>query len=232
MERMKLTARLQAVYDVTLKWRNLDCKGRLIDVGSDHGYVSLEGLITGDYEFVVATDIHENPAAKTAEILAINGYKDKSLVVCTDGLNGVDLKPGDVVIMAGLGGNNMMDILERVMKVTSPDILKTVTWCLQPQKTIEQLRVFLEKNGFRIKDDTVVCERNIYYPITVAVYEGGSRDINLYEKYYGPVMISKFEAGEPIVKEYFEKLDGWYKVRARGDEEILLMTQKLEEYRK
>lgn len=232
MERQKLTLRLQAVYDEALKWRISEYNGRLIDVGSDHGFVSLEGLITGDYDFVIATDIHENPAAKTAEILIGNGYKDKSQVVCTDGLDGVELSKGDVVIMAGLGGNNMMDILECVLKVTPEDVLQTVTWCLQPQKTIEELRVFLEKNGFRIKDDIVVHERNIYYPITLAIYEGGSRELGLYEKYYGPVMIKRFTDGEDIVKEYFSKLDEWYKVRARGDEEIRQLMEKIEDYRK
>lgn len=221
MNRMQLTARLQKVYDTARMWRdqvNGEAGQRLIDVGSDHGYVSLEALITGDYAKVVATDIHKDPAQKTRETLFSHGFGEKSTVVCTDGLKGVDLIDGDTVIMAGLGGNNMMDIMSAAYEVTSPEILKSVVWCLQPQKTIEELRVYLCANGYEIKDETVINDRGLFYPILVAVYDGVVRDLTLYEKYFGPVL--KTKTSEAIVAEYFAKLHDIYTLRARGDEEI------------
>ena len=221
MNRQTLTKRLQTVYDLATSWRNKTDGGRrLIDVGSDHGFVSLEGLVTGDYDYVIATDIHKNPAEKSRELLVINGYEACSEVFCTDGLDDVPLRSGDVVIMAGLGGNNMMDILTRVMEVTSPEVLSTVVFCLQPQKTIEELRVFLGESGFSIMDEDVVCERNIYYPMLVTIFDGESHSISLKEKYYGPVMLSKFEEGNSDVTSYFAKLDEVLTVRSRGDMEI------------
>mgnify|MGYP003292281955 CR=1 FL=1 len=233
MERPSLSLRLQTVYDLATLWRDKVSSGRrLIDVGSDHGYVSLEGLVTGDYDTVVATDIHEHPASKTKELLGVYGYQGQSTVVCTDGLKGVELMPGDTVIMAGLGGNNMMEIMEEAMKVTSKEVLSTVVWCLQPQKTIEELRVFLCEKGFEIKDEKALSERNLFYTMLTCVFDGQVRSIDLYEKYYGPVLVKRYNGGEELIKEYFDKLDEWYKIRARGDEEIRLLTEKLSEFRK
>lgn len=226
IERPTLTDRLNTVYKLAIKWRDIiaaNGERRLIDVGSDHGYVSLEGIASGDYDFVIATDIHENPAKKTESILNSYGYKDKSRVVCTDGLKGVDLVTGDTVIMAGLGGNNMMDIITSCMAVTSDDVLKTVVFCLQPQKTIEELRVFLCSNGFEIKDETVIAEREKYYPLLTAVYDGQVRKLDLYEKYFGPVLSKRKEE----FPEYFAKLNDVYTLKARGDEEISTLMNTL-----
>lgn len=230
MNRQQLTLRLQTVYDTARVWRdqvNGDKGIRLIDVGSDHGYVSLEALITGDYSKVVATDIHKDPADKTRSTLVSHGYAEQSTVVCTDGLKGVDLIDGDTVIMAGLGGNNMMDIISAAMEVTPQEVLKSVVWCLQPQKTIEELRVYLCQNGFEIKDEVVVNERGIHYPMLVAVFDGIKREINLYQKYFGPVLPNK--KNEEMVAAYFDKLDGIYTLRARGDREIAELMDSLKE---
>lgn len=230
MDRQQLTPRLQAVYDLARRWRDSKNAGkRLIDVGSDHGYVSLEGLVTGDYDYVVATDIHENPADKTRNLLGAYGYADRSLVLCTDGLKGLELTEGDVVIMAGLGGNNMMDIIGNAMEVTSPDIMKTIIFCLQPQKTIEELRVFLGNRGFAIIDENVINDRGIYYPMLITMFDGSVHELTLREKYYGPVMIGRVDNGEKHAAEYFDKLNEVYNLRARGNEEINTLMQSLKE---
>lgn len=200
---------------------------RLIDVGSDHGHLACYALNSGLAETAVCTDIHEAPAKRTDTCLRQNGFSDRSSTYCTDGLDGVPLCEGDVVVMAGLGGNNMADIMERALSSTPASVLKTVTWCLQPQKSIERLREFFAKEGFDILEEKVSVEKGIWYPILRAVYTGVPYDLSLYGKYYGPVLIRKFEDRDPLIIEYFARLDNRYKLRARGDEEVSkLMSER------
>ena len=51
--------------------------------------------------------------------------------------------------------------------------------------------------------------------------------MSLYEKYYGPVLIKRFEKKEPVIIEYFARLDNRYNLRARGDREVSeLMSER------
>ena len=210
-----LPLRLKAVYDTV----SSDLKGRLIDVGSDHGYLALYTLEQGT-DRVVCTDIHKAPAEKTMKCLKDNGFEDRSEVFCTDGLDGVDLLEGDVIVMAGLGGNNMTDIMKRVVDGRDSNIVKSLVWCLQPQKSIDVLREYFSKEGFEITDERVCFDRGIFYPIVKAVYTGVPYELSLSDKYYGKVFQKRFESKEKDVMEYFVRLDSRYKIRARGDGEV------------
>ena len=225
MNDIKLSARLQKVLDIASGFSSE--KKRIIDVGSDHGHLAAVALTDQGFGRALLTDIHEDPARKSRDLMKGLGLDSRSQVICTDGLDGADLEDGDVVVMAGLGGNNMVDIIGRAVNVTEDKILSSVTWVLQPQKSIEILRSFLCESGFTIKDETVIAERGIYYPIVAASYTGTISSLSLYEKYYGPVLIRKHEEGDVTSKEYFIRLDNSYKLRARGDNEVEMMLKEV-----
>lgn len=214
-----LSERLQKVYSLAVS----DNGNRLIDVGSDHGHLALNALKSGDFKSVLCTDIHKDPAEKTRMCLYSEGYKDNAEVYCTDGLNGVDLMKDDVVVMAGLGGNNIVDIMKRAYEITPVEIIRTVTWCLQPQKSIEVLRTFLADNGFRIITEEVSVDRGIYYPMIKTQYNGEKYTLNLKEKFYGPVLLTRDD--DPVTKEFFLRLDDRYALRSRGDAEVKKMME-------
>ena len=76
---------------------------RIIDVGSDHGHLSLYSLINDNFAQAVLTDIHKAPAQRSEDTLRVYGYADRTEVYCTDGLDGVELKRGDIVVMTQAG---------------------------------------------------------------------------------------------------------------------------------
>ncbi|SMC32371.1 tRNA (adenine22-N1)-methyltransferase [Oscillospiraceae bacterium] len=225
MNDIKLSARLQKVLDTASSYSSE--KKRIIDVGSDHGHLAAVALTNKGFERALLTDIHEDPARKSRDLMKGIGLDERSEVICTDGLDGASLEDGDVVVMAGLGGNNMVDIIGRAMSVTGEELLKTVTWVLQPQKSIEILRSFLCESGFTIKDESVISERGIYYPIVATSYSGQKSVLSLYEKYYGPILIRKHEMEDETTKEYFIRLDHSYELRARGDREVKTMLEEV-----
>ena len=154
------------------------------------------------------------------------GYADRTEVYCTDGLDGVELKEGDIVVMAGLGGNNMIDIMTRVLEREDKQLLKTITWVLQPQKSSDRLRVFLFENGFNIEDENASEDRGLYYLIIKAVYTGVPSEYTLKQKYYGPVILRRIADGESVVLGYKDRLDRRFELSKRGDDEIKKMLEE------
>ena len=143
-----------------LRYSNRASKGRVIDVGSDHGLLALNCLKRELTPFCICTDIHSAPAARTAECLSSYNLDERFEVFCTDGLDGVDLKKDDTVVMAGLGGNTAVDVMTRAMKLTSEDTLREIDFVLQPQKSQDRVREFLYSNGFammRQPPSTATC---------------------------------------------------------------------------
>ena len=79
-------------------------KSRLIDVGSDHGYLAVRCLEEGLADLAVCTEIHKAPAVRSRTALEDAGFSDVSEVFVTDGLTGVPLAENDIVVIAGMEG--------------------------------------------------------------------------------------------------------------------------------
>ena len=115
----------------------------------------------------------------------------------------------------------------RVVEREDEKLLKTVTWVLQPQKSSDRLRVFLFENGFDIVDENASEDRGLYYLIIKAVYTGVPSKYTLAQKYYGPVILRRIEAEEPVVLSYKERLDRRFEMSSRGEPEVKQMLEEI-----
>jgi len=201
-----------------------DSTSRLIDVGSDHGLLALEALKTNVATTVVCTDIHKAPAEKSRICLAMAGYSSVSEVFCTDGLKGVPLMENDTVVIAGMGGLNIIEIIEEAKNTNDLDVFKTVNFCIQAQKSVDLVRKFFAENGFEIVDESVCVDRDIYYQAMRVIYRGTNYPLTLKEQFYGPILLKRKDAIE--VSDMFKHLDEIYNIRARGDERIRAMLEE------
>lgn len=199
-------------------------RGRVIDVGSDHGLLALYCLKNELTPFCVCTDIHEKPALRTRECLAGKNYANRSQVFCTDGLDGVDLLPCDNVVMAGLGGNTAISVMERAMSATSPEVLAETDFILQPQKSQDEVRVFLFSRGFKIIDETACIDRGLFYICMRVRYDGVVRELAPEDKYFGPLL--RLKSDETSLA-YIAHLKTIYGLRRRGNPEL---DRLMEEY--
>lgn len=216
-----LSIRLNMVYDAIDP--QIAGKGRVIDVGSDHGLLALTCLKNVLTPFCICTDIHKMPAERTLQCLKDHLMGDRSEVFCTDGLQGIELRSNDTVVMAGLGGNTIMNVIEEVMGRTSSEVLSSVDFVLQPQKTSDELRVFLAKNGFDIIFEDTTIDRDLYYHMMKARYTGRSYVLTPLQKYYGPRLL---ERDDDKVKMFHKHLDDIYKVRSRGNSELRKLMEE------
>ena len=218
--RSDLPVRLKMIADLASRY---NVSGRLIDVGADHGLLSVYCLKNGIFNEAVLTDINEGPLSKADEAIRSNLLMEKANTVLTDGLDGVNVKEGDVIVMAGMGGLNIKDIIGR-FKDSMGQVPDDVTFILQPQKSIPELREWLYGNGFVIDDEVACFESGFYYCALSVKYSGKELSLSDREIYYGPVMLTKFER----YPEYKAFLDRVYQVRARGDKRIRDVLEGME----
>ncbi len=166
-----LTVRLEMVFEQVRSAVSGTGDVRVIDVGSDHGYLALRCLEEGVAKKAVCTEIHEGPAKRSQEALDSAGYSDCSEVHVTDGLIGVPLQDNDVIVIAGMGGLNIIDIIGQAIKDNGTEAMKKVTFVLQPQKSNEIVRKYLAETGFVYVDETVCYDRDIFYNCMRVVYK-------------------------------------------------------------
>ena len=212
-----LTRRLEMVFEQV----KMACKepgaARLIDVGSDHGFLAVRCLEEGLAGSAVCTEIHNAPAKRSEDALAVAGFADCSEVYVTDGLTGVPLKDKDIVVIAGMGGLNMIDIISRAIKDNGTDVIKNVTFVVQPQKSNDLVRRFLSENGFAFEDETVCCDRDIFYNCLRVIYKGTRRNLTDEEACYGPLLLRKYNDGDQDVIKYFAHLNDIFEIRKRSN---------------
>lgn len=168
------------------------------DIGTDHGYVAVMLLKDNICEKVIATDLNEGPLKKAIEHLTNENLNDKCDFRLGSGLTVLNEHEADALIIAGMGGELIADIIE-----TSKNIaLKANQLILQPMTTADRLRRYLYENDFKITDEKMVKELHHYYFIIKA--EPGKVEIEN-EIYYE---ISKIllEKKEPLMLEYLKRL--------------------------
>lgn len=134
---------------------------RAVDVGTDHGLLALELISGGRAASVIATDIKRGPlgaAEKNAEKAGI--ALDTRLC---DGLAGVTPDECDAVVIAGMGGETISEILAAAPWTKNGSLL-----LLQPMTRASYLRRFLYENGYETLSEHLVCEGGKFYCILAA----------------------------------------------------------------
>ena len=212
-----LPVRLEMVLEQVRASVQTEGNTRVIDVGSDHGYLAVRCLEEGIADSVVCTDIHEAPAKRSMNALEEAGFEELSEVYTTDGLKGVPLRKGDIIVIAGMGGLNIIDIITRAIKDNGYSVLENVTFVLQPQKSNEIVRNYLAKTGFVFVDESVCYDRDIFYNCIRVVFKGISSTLTDEEACYGPVLLKKNNSGDSDVSDYFAHLNELFEVRKRSN---------------
>lgn len=186
-ENKKLPPRLAAIAKL------VPAGGALADVGTDHALLPLWLLRRGIIPSAVATDIHEGPLERTRKSLGVvPGLK---LILC-DGLDGVLPAEAKTVVIAGLGGENMADIISR-----APWCLEGRTLLLQPMSKAEVLRRALHEMGYSILTEQLVEDNRHIYPILTV---SGGREAPYSEAEYYTGRFS-FLGEDPLYPEHLER---------------------------
>ena len=149
---LRLQPRLQCIADLVPRG------ARLADVGTDHGYLPVYLLQRGLIARAIASDINAAPlehARRTAEEYGVA----LDLRLCA-GLDAVAPDEADTVVVAGMGGETILAILEQAAWDW-----RGVTLLLQPMTKAELVRRRLPELGLRIASERLVRDKGTIYAV-------------------------------------------------------------------
>ena len=151
----KLTPRLQKIYDITPPSKTV------CDIGTDHAYIPVCLTLSGKCERAIASDIRKGPVERAKSTVLLYGAENKVSVRLGGGLETVAEGEAETVIIAGMGGLLIAQILE-----DSKDVAKSAkALILQPMTATAELREYLNRNGYIIEKEFIVREDEKLYTI-------------------------------------------------------------------
>lgn len=150
-----LTERLRTIADM------VDSGSRLADIGTDHGFVPIYLLTLGKIRSAVASDVHMGPLDKARENTMKYGVGEKMRLCLADGMDGLREDEADTAVIAGMGGELICRILNRV-----PQSIQTLI--LQPMTDLEDVRKKVHRLGFTLTEEKIAREDNKFYIIMKA----------------------------------------------------------------
>ena len=176
--------------------RRVPIGARPIDVGTDHAMVPVWLIQSGRCERVLAADIRSGPLESARALLIKTGTADRIRLMQTDGLAGIGPGDGDTVILAGMGGETMTDILSAAPWTREEGTLLI----LEPQSKKADLRRFLRDNGYAVQSEQLVRDAGRIYPVLTA-RSGDSRAYTEAELHLG---LPEQVGSNPLFGEYLD----------------------------
>lgn len=170
---------------------------QVVDVGCDHGLLSIYLYENKLCKSIIASDINCNALSNAIENIKKRKLNIKTVI--SDGLSNIDTSYIDTVIISGMGTNTILHILEDKDKLKN--IKKLI---IQSNNDHKLLRTTLNEIGYYLQDEKIIYENKKYY---ITMYYIKSNKIN-----------TKLEYKYGIIKE--ENKD-YYNYLINGNKEIL-----------
>ncbi len=192
-------------------------KQNIIDVGCDHGYLSIYLALHGAAR-VTASDIRPGPLGSAKLNAQRYGVEDRVVFELADGLAFSGADTADAVVAAGMGGETIISILKDAPWVKDDTLL-----VLQPQSKVEELCEWLAENGFHLTDARLARDSGRLYAVMCA--EGGAA--GEHSPYPEDLLLKR---GDPLLPEWLSAhiarlaaaLDGMARSETPRAEEIKL----------
>ena len=194
---------------------------RLADIGTDHGYLPIELCLSGNIPSALACDINPLPLRSAEENIVKYALADRIRTRLSNGLTQMRPDEADDVVIAGMGGELIRDILAAAPWVRDGD----KRLILQPMTHHEDLIRWLYETGFDILRQDAVRDDGKYYTVIAAAYGGTARSCDLFDCIVGALDPEK-ESSRGFLSRSLNNLRN----RSKGDPSLLPILQRIEEY--
>lgn len=152
MANIKLSKRLEAIA------RLIPPTGGVADVGTDHGYIPVWLRQNGYTDKIIASDINPEPLENAIDAAIEHGFVDSIDFKLCDGLKGICDRELHTVVIAGMGGETITDILSFALWTSQPNR----SLVLQPMTKGDELRSWLVNNNYKIISEQLVEDGRLY----------------------------------------------------------------------
>ena len=124
------------------------------DIGTDHGYLPIYLLEQGICQKAIAMDIRLGPLERARTHIKEHNLSEYIETRLSNGMKELRENEADTVVLAGMGGRLMLDILEA--KKENP--LLFYAYIMQPQSEVPLVRKCLQDKGYEIRAEKMVEE--------------------------------------------------------------------------
>ncbi len=194
---------------------------RLADIGTDHAYLPIELCLRGKTPSALACDINPLPLQSARENIAKYRLSDRIETRLSDGLKAVLEDEVDDVVIAGMGGELIRDILQAApwVKIGQKRLV------LQPMTHHEDLIGWLYANGFDIRQQKAVLDEGKHYTVIAAAYDGQRRGGGLFD-----CIVGRLDPADPLSRGFLRRSLNNLRNRSKGDPSLLPDIRRIEEY--
>ena len=140
------------------------------DIGADHGYLICHLVGEGVSPRGFACDINQGPLDACAKTVVRHGLEDKITLLLTDGLHGLPIEKIDDIVIAGMGGELIADILAATPAAQD----SRLRFVLQPMTRADRLRSALCRMGYAIEREVAARAGGKLYTAMRVVFTGRS----------------------------------------------------------
>ena len=181
-----LSKRLTMILDLIEPCENL------ADIGSDHGYLAVEAVMSHRALQVISSDVRFGPLKQAQQTFAkANVFENVSYVI-SDGLQAIETLP-DAVIISGMGAELILTIitndLERFKLI--PQIV------VQANTKLDVLRKGMAELGFTMRREAVVKDGFFYIGQSYR-FTGLCEELDVFQSHYGMMI----DQNDPVYTEY------------------------------
>lgn len=135
----------------------------LLDVGCDHGYLGIEAVRRGIVKKAICSDVRKGPLERAKAHIMEAGLGEKIELRLVSGMNGFGRGEADLVVIAGMGGMLMGQILETAWADPENGIHELHQMILEPQSDLPFFRELIRRSPMKIRDEILVQDRGKWY---------------------------------------------------------------------
>lgn len=205
---MKLSGRLAVIAS-----QIPEC-GILSDIGTDHAFIPIYAIENGLCRSAIAADLRKGPLEMAKANIRKHGLENKVETRLGNGLEPILPEECDVIVIAGMGGQLIRDILSAAREKAG----RATLLLLQANNAVDALRKWLYENGFDILEEKLISDAGKLYCLIKAVWTDRPEEKDEFTYYIGERV---FEGNEPLLDRYLHKklkeLDVIIEGRRRSD---------------
>ena len=157
----KLDSRLQLCASMVRE------NGKLADIGTDHAYLPIWLAKQGRISKSIAADINLGPLKKASSNVRRYHMEETVGIRLSNGLDEIFPHEADDIVIAGMGGELIASIIEKASWLKN----KEKHLILQPMTSAEELRRFLQKEGYAVLREEAVVSDGRVYAVMQAAYD-------------------------------------------------------------
>ena len=182
----------------------------LADVGTDHAYLPIWLLLHQKISRAIAIDVREGPLQTAKENVVRYQVEKQVRLSLSNGLCGISAKDADDIVIAGMGGELIAQILSEAPWTKDPE----KRLILQPMTTAPELRKWLGEQGYAIEQEKCAVADGKPYSVMQVTYDPQQAWQLMKEELYP--YIGTLAGNMPEEKEYISKVIHQLSNRLKG----------------